>query len=244
MLAPTLAGITGIPGHILTHGLCGNRPCVAQIMSWAANRTTTRVEDRAYSLMGLLEVNMPMLYGEGKKAFHRLQLEIIRASNDHSIFVWDCMNDNLTGNIFADDPSFFEDCGTMEPMDQDEYIEFLKEDVPEEELDSIKDRLGTFPITNRGIHIWMFLRPYRDSRTLFEALLPCRLRPSEPPKTIDLVLSESNYYRGPGPGLWDLLSSTGTTSAGPPSPPPPMEIVPSLSQISRPATSQHHIQNR
>jgi len=244
MLAPTLAGITGIPGHILTHGLCGNRPCVAQIMSWAANRTTTRVEDRAYSLMGLLEVNMPMLYGEGKKAFHRLQLEIIRASNDQSIFVWDCMNDNLTGNIFADDPSFFEDCGRMEPMDQDEYIEFLKEDVPEEELDSIEDRLGTFPITNRGIHIWMFLRPYRDSRTLFEALLPCRLRPSEPPKTIDLVLSESNYYRGPGPGLWDLLSSTGTTSAGPPSPPPPMEIVPSLSQISRPATSQHHIQNR
>ena len=32
-LAPTLADITGIPKHILTHGLCGNRPCVAQIMS-------------------------------------------------------------------------------------------------------------------------------------------------------------------------------------------------------------------
>ena len=53
-------------------------------MSWAANRTTTRVEDKAYSLMGLLDVNMPMLYGEGKKAFHRLQLEIIRMSNDQS----------------------------------------------------------------------------------------------------------------------------------------------------------------
>ncbi|KIM70348.1 hypothetical protein SCLCIDRAFT_58393, partial [Scleroderma citrinum Foug A] len=87
-LAPTLVDITGIPGHILTLGLCGNRPCVAQIMSWAANRTTMRVEDRAYSLMGLLDVNMPMLYGEGKKAFHRLQLEIIRASDDQSIFAW------------------------------------------------------------------------------------------------------------------------------------------------------------
>ncbi|KIM51351.1 hypothetical protein SCLCIDRAFT_1168453 [Scleroderma citrinum Foug A] len=87
-LAPTLRKITGIPEHILVHGLFGNRPCVAQIMSWAANRTTTRVEDRAYSLMGLLDVNMPMLYGEGKKAFHRLQLEIIRASNDQSIFAW------------------------------------------------------------------------------------------------------------------------------------------------------------
>ncbi|KIM68400.1 hypothetical protein SCLCIDRAFT_105698, partial [Scleroderma citrinum Foug A] len=88
MLAPTLHNITGIPEHILTLGLDGNRPCVAQIMSWAADRTTTRVEDRAYSLMGLLDVNMPMLYGEGKKAFHRLQLEIIRASNDQSIFAW------------------------------------------------------------------------------------------------------------------------------------------------------------
>ncbi|KIM67914.1 hypothetical protein SCLCIDRAFT_60339, partial [Scleroderma citrinum Foug A] len=89
-LAPTLQNITGVPEHILVDGLHGNRPCVAQIMSWAARRKTTRVEDRAYSLMGLLGVNMPMLYGEGKKAFHRLQLEIIRASNDQSIFAWYC----------------------------------------------------------------------------------------------------------------------------------------------------------
>ena len=73
-LAPALQKITGVPEHVLIHGLRGNRPCVAQIMSWAARRTTTRVEDRAYSLMGLLDVNMPLLYGEGKKAFHRLQL--------------------------------------------------------------------------------------------------------------------------------------------------------------------------
>ena len=127
-LAPTLADITGIPEHVLTHGLCGNRPCVAQILSWAAKRTTTRVEDRAYSLMGLLEVNMPMLYGEGKKAFHRLQLEIIRTSNDQSIFAWGCMDeDKLTGNVLADDPSFFEGCGGMELMGHDEFIEFLKE---------------------------------------------------------------------------------------------------------------------
>ena len=76
MLASTLKEITGVPEHVLKDGLYGDRPCVAQIMSWAANRMTTRVEDRAYSLMGLLDVNMPMLYGEGKKAFHRLQLEM------------------------------------------------------------------------------------------------------------------------------------------------------------------------
>jgi len=171
-LAPTLVGITGIPAHILTYGLCGNRPCVAQIVSWAANRMTTRVEDRAYSLMGLLDVNMPMLYGEGKKAFRRLQLEIIRASNDQSIFAWDpSMEKDQPGSILADDPSDFEDCGRMELMGHDEFIQSLKEEA---ELDSVGDRLGSFSITNRGIQIWLLLRPYHGSRTFFQARLPCR----------------------------------------------------------------------
>ncbi|KAI6135420.1 heterokaryon incompatibility protein-domain-containing protein, partial [Pisolithus croceorrhizus] len=87
-LAPELERITGISRHVLTDGLSGIGLSVAQIMSWAADRKTTRVEDRAYSLMGLFGVNMPMLYGEGKKAFQRLQLEIIHISNDHSIFAW------------------------------------------------------------------------------------------------------------------------------------------------------------
>ena len=151
--APTLVGITGVPEYILIHGLRGNRPCVAQIMSWAADRKTTRVEDRAYSLMGLLDVNMPMLYGEGKKAFHRLQLEIIRTSNDQSIFAWDC--DVQTGGILADDPSKFHCCGGTELMGHDEFIQSLKKDASGEELDFVEDRLGTFPITNRGIQIWM-----------------------------------------------------------------------------------------
>ena len=232
-LAPTLADITGIPEHILTHGLCGNRPCVAQIMSWAAKRTTTRVEDRAYSLMGLLEVNMPMLYGEGKRAFHRLQLEIIRTSNDQSIFAWSCLNgDKLTGNVLADDPSFFKNCGGMELMGHNEFIEFLKEDVPKEELDSIEDRFGTFPITNRGIQIWLPLQPFGGSRS--RARLPCRDRPYDPLTTIDLVLSESNYYRDPGPRLWRIKVTRPNSSSGQdrsPSPPLPSEPPWQLRQV-------------
>ncbi|KAF8861948.1 hypothetical protein BDZ45DRAFT_703216 [Acephala macrosclerotiorum] len=57
-------------------------------MSWAATRTTTRVEDRAYCLMGLFNVNMPMLYGDGEKAFIRLQEEIVKDSDDQSLFAW------------------------------------------------------------------------------------------------------------------------------------------------------------
>ncbi|KAI6095725.1 heterokaryon incompatibility protein-domain-containing protein, partial [Pisolithus croceorrhizus] len=87
-LARLLVQITRVPRGVLEDGLAAYGPSVAQVMSWAADRRTTRVEDRAYSLMGLVDVNMPMLYGEGKKAFLRLQLEIIRKSSDQTIFIW------------------------------------------------------------------------------------------------------------------------------------------------------------
>ena len=60
----------------------------AQKFSWASRRQTLRIEDTAYCLMGLFGVNMPLLYGEGSKAFMRLQLEIIKVSDDDSIFAW------------------------------------------------------------------------------------------------------------------------------------------------------------
>ena len=200
MLSSILEYITRVPQHILKEGLSSKRPCVAQIISWAADREASRAEDWAYSLMGLLDVNMPMLYGEGKKAFHRLQLEVIRTSNDQSIFAWGCNERKArTGSILADDPSFFRDCNEMELMNQDEFIESLKERILEAELPSIEDdRLGIFPITNRGIQIWLFLCPRAGSDSVFQAPLPCRSRPSGPPVTIDVALWETNYYRYTG----------------------------------------------
>ncbi|KIK16069.1 hypothetical protein PISMIDRAFT_16078 [Pisolithus microcarpus 441] len=110
-LATTLEKITRVPFGVLVDGLASYRPSVAQVMSWAADRRTTRVEDRAYSLMGLLNVNMPMLYGEGKKAFLRLQQEIIRQSSDQSIFAWKPTDETpQTRGMLADDPSLFRDC--------------------------------------------------------------------------------------------------------------------------------------
>ena len=41
-----------------------------------------------FCLLGLFDINMPLLYGEAPKAFTRLQLEIMRHSNDESIFAW------------------------------------------------------------------------------------------------------------------------------------------------------------
>lgn len=72
-------------------------------MTWAHKRKTTRPEDRAYSLMGIFDVNMPLLYGEGEhKAFDRLQGEIIRGSNDQSILL------PRTLNFLAKSPDEFQ----------------------------------------------------------------------------------------------------------------------------------------
>ena len=82
-LQPLLGSITGISNIAEWR-----KACVAQKLSWASNRQTTRIEDRAYCLMGIFDVNMPLLYGEGEKAFIRLQLEILKQSDDDSIFAW------------------------------------------------------------------------------------------------------------------------------------------------------------
>ncbi|KAI6018864.1 heterokaryon incompatibility protein-domain-containing protein, partial [Pisolithus marmoratus] len=87
-LAETLEKITRIPIDVLRGGLNRRHFCVAQIMSWAADRKTTRVEDRAYSLLGLFDVVISKFYGVGRKAFQELQLEIIKNYRDHSIFGW------------------------------------------------------------------------------------------------------------------------------------------------------------
>jgi hypothetical protein len=64
------------------------RACIGKKFSWASRRKTTRTEDMAYSLLGLFGINMPLLYGEGSRAFYRLQLEIMKQSSDRTIFVW------------------------------------------------------------------------------------------------------------------------------------------------------------
>lgn len=61
---------------------------VARRMSWAASRKTTRPEDIAYSLLGIFDIHMPLLYGEGLRAFLRLQLAIMDRSDDDSILAW------------------------------------------------------------------------------------------------------------------------------------------------------------
>ena len=88
VLSSLLTEITGVDYTILAGARGIENASIAKKMSWASNRVTTRVEDIAYCLMGLFAVNMPMLYGEGDRAFIRLQEEIIKNSDDQSLFAW------------------------------------------------------------------------------------------------------------------------------------------------------------
>ncbi|PMD24481.1 HET-domain-containing protein [Hyaloscypha hepaticicola] len=83
----TISRITNIDLFALNGGDL-RRLSIARRMSWAANRQTTRIEDMAYCLLGVFGINMPLLYGEGAKAFIRLQEEILKISNDQSLFAW------------------------------------------------------------------------------------------------------------------------------------------------------------
>ncbi|TVY33712.1 Vegetative incompatibility protein [Lachnellula occidentalis] len=85
---------------------------VAQIMSWAATRHTTRAEDIAYCLIGILGVSMPLLYGEGgEAAFIRLQEILMQRSDDQSLFAWRQRDGPAGHGLLATSPVSFEGSG-------------------------------------------------------------------------------------------------------------------------------------
>ena len=122
---------------------------VAAKMSWASQRKTTRIEDIAYSLMGLFNVNMPLLYGEGAKAFIRLQEEIIKISDDETIFAW---TDDTFGEsgILAQSPAAFADSRF-----------YISGQFP-----YLKDR-PPYTVTHKGLAIDFTLTPHRSLITSF-----------------------------------------------------------------------------
>lgn len=127
-----LASITGVPRSCLFMRTPIDSESVATRMSWASGRSTTREEDCAYSLLGLFAINMPLLYGEGKQAFQRLQEEIIRTSDDSSIFCSRREN-GPSSFLLATNPDDFVHCRSRHIMP------------------GVVDSQEPYSITNRGL---------------------------------------------------------------------------------------------
>lgn len=144
-LADAIVTRTRIDKDVLIGQKRLDRINVAQKMSWAADREAGIVEDIAYSLLGIFDVNMPMLYGEGRKAFVRLQEEIMQRNADQSIFIW-FPNEPQTPsghgrqvkNLFASSPADFRQCDRLQQQNQ---------------------RKKAFGINNLGLDIELTLRP-------------------------------------------------------------------------------------
>lgn len=130
---------------------------IAQRMSWASTRKATRTEDIAYSLLGIFDINMPMLYGEGKKAFFRLQEEIIRHSIDTSILAWDASlapPDTDKRTLLAPTPVCFKNGRSRTGL----FSQL--QDLPNAAHLSV---IATSTITNLGLDVTLPLSPWDGS---------------------------------------------------------------------------------
>ncbi|KAK7988359.1 tRNA (carboxymethyluridine(34)-5-O)-methyltransferase [Apiospora arundinis] len=138
---------TGIEKKILLNRKPLSSVHVARRMSWAASRETTRAEDAAYSLMGLFDINMPLLYGEGSKAFLRLQEEICRRSNgDLTLFAWSADAPvSLAGEDGVDSGTEFRGILARHPR------EFLSAKTLGKQPGELHK--GELSVTNKGIRI-------------------------------------------------------------------------------------------
>lgn len=128
-MAIKLSQVTAIPVEALLNKSELSALSIAERMSWAAQRQTTRPEDIAYCLLGIFGVYMPLIYGEGHKAFLRLQEEIIKRTNDMTIFAWDLWHENASPSgmseefyrvptplsILAESPALFSRSGDIIP---------------------------------------------------------------------------------------------------------------------------------
>ncbi|KAK2028118.1 HET-domain-containing protein [Colletotrichum zoysiae] len=197
---------TGIQKPCLSGDLGPSDFSIAEVMSWASARVTTRLEDQAYCLLGLFGVNMPLLYGEGRKAFLRLQEEIIKVSVDQSIFVYDVEALAMTAPL-ATDPALF---ARSRRLDQ--------------RLSHLTTPMTTIPpfysMTNAGLSITL---PLIDtlSPSFVLGVLNCHIVSEQPSGPVCLPLSShvSNYRhqysRVSLPVSWISLSSASIRSSLP-----------------------------
>jgi hypothetical protein len=143
----------------------------------------------AYSLLGIFDVNMQLLYGEGDKAFIRLQKAIMEQSNDESIFAWG-VGAPFDGNPVAAGSRF---CGML--VNSPKAFENSRHVSP------ISRRgLPSYQTTNEGVLYYYYTTPdflfapfaHRNTEALtLELSLACGIRElgsSQPTSTDAIVL--------------------------------------------------------
>jgi hypothetical protein len=204
--------VTGINYAVLYDYRSLYTESIARRMSWASNRETTKTEDIAYCLMGIFNVNMPLLYGEGERAFVRLQEEIMRSSYDHSLFAW---NHHFPNTVFGSRVGTMVDrpllgVGLLAPHPV--AFETSANIIPH------TTRTEPYAITNRGLRIHLRLlenHQRRGEHTHF-AILQCSYKnsfdtaiaiPIAQKSAFNVSGSKGDFYRSANQGFIEVKYS-------------------------------------
>lgn len=142
----------------------------------------------AYCLLGIFDVSMPLLYGEGgEKAFVRLQEEIMKSSDDHSLFAWRDLDKQYASchGLLASSPAKFAKARNI-----------VFADNPEDN--------APFSVTNKGLSLRLPLLPVTEKPGLYIGFLNCRdPGPDGEPLGIYLTqLGVNQYARVDTDELW------------------------------------------
>ena len=99
---------------------------VRERLRWVATRKTTKIEDMAYCLLGILDLRLPVLYGEGERAFVRLQDEIMKNTDDTGIFDWVGKPSSLNSYLARSPACFHQPAWSLSPYQATSEVPLLE----------------------------------------------------------------------------------------------------------------------
>ncbi|KAK5680567.1 hypothetical protein LTS10_007499 [Elasticomyces elasticus] len=210
-MVKAIEGLTNIPTSLL-HGI-RKKPTdypIATRMSSASRRVTARPEDEAYCLLGIFDVNLPLIYGEGERAFVRLQEEIVRRSTDHTIFTWNVPRWSQSTTRFAPSPTptalFAPSPSSFDDAVNGSLTECYR---------NLSGWVESYEVTNHGLEISLpLIECGSSSNGLYHAILNCRVQGSHGPIALNVkkdakMYGPRNQHDGHAPvlrpvvvGLW------------------------------------------
>lgn len=234
-LRNVISKVTGIDIRVL-EGADPSTCHVAERMSWAANRQTTRVEDEAYCLLGIFKVHMPLIYGEGRRAFYRLQKEIMKTTEDYTMLAWGLskflsnkhhwkgLSNSIHGGDprrpLADSPNDFEEHNRSGWKYTRLYPDASH--VVAGALSSPGPAMDDTPplITSRGLRLTLLLRPSKTRPGDVHAYINCKTSrpgatPDKPLSPVCLVIRRLQQSSSPSASSSPAMSSIYTGSSDP-----------------------------
>ncbi|KAG2127929.1 uncharacterized protein EDB93DRAFT_181708 [Suillus bovinus] len=165
-----LQNATGIDSQSLVAfrpGMSG----VREKLQWASKRVTTLQEDIAYSLFGIFDIHLPVIYGEKKQnALGRLLQEIVAQSGDISALDWVGQSSEFNSCLPAEITSYTAPPCTLPSVSEDEFqatVSLLQDTVSVESASTLYDALDNLSaprFSQRRLHLPCITFPVRELR--------------------------------------------------------------------------------